>query len=291
MLASCVAVAALGASAAPATGSVTGPFDSAHQPKTIRNPDIAAPDPTDPDGFTIGIGFSVGCPSGVATPLTVTFSDPTGAITDTLRDPCSGTWSGDGSNLGSKTSDLSTVQQDGCPPATCGGQSQELLADDEFEPAWDSGRHPFLYQVSSPEGVLSQGALTGTVDDDGNIVFSNGWPPPQPPVLSITAARSRALGAVRAKLHRPDVGLSERCGRISRSVVTCQVLAITRRGVWGATAVISTHQSSERVSSQITLHKEVVYVANEVCMQHHVRPARIFIALRGRQFLRYGPYL
>ena len=73
-----------------AAASFTGPFDSAHQPRSIQNDDIAAPDPADADSFTIGIGFSVGCTSGVPTPLTVTFTDPSGTTTDTLSDPCWG---------------------------------------------------------------------------------------------------------------------------------------------------------------------------------------------------------
>ena len=199
---------AVGATTASANSfGVGGPFDSAHQPRPIQSGDISIPDPGDPDSFAIGIGFNVGCPSGVATPLTVTFTDLTGTITDTLSDPCSGTWSGSGSNLGSADNDLSTVQNNGCPPATCGTQSAQLLADDEFEPAWDTGAHPFLYQVTGPKGILARGAFTGNINDNDAISYAKGWPAPQPPFLPAAlplpcprqASRAAALATSRHK--------------------------------------------------------------------------------------------
>ena len=103
-----------------------------------------------------------------------------------------------------------------------------------------------------------------------------------------------AFAAARAKLHRREVQLSARCSRTSTSHVRCQVTAITSQAVWSGTATVSTHVGSTRISSHLTLHKQTVYVASEVCMQHHSRPARFFIACGDGNFyasnLTYSTY-
>jgi hypothetical protein len=210
----------------------SGPWDSAHVPPTISNPEIAAgPDPQDPSILMVAIAYNVGCPNGNPIPFTVTFSDPAGSIVDQATNPCNSTWSpGSNDNADFRTSPSVAIVDNSNPTAPTSGPFDLF-----FNMSWYPST-PFVYTVSNASGVLAQARWKGTTGgtppttidewnhpDDFINICSNGnypiysmngedlycvvggsdaatwvkddWRPPPPPYLTATKA-NRLLSSV-----------------------------------------------------------------------------------------------
>jgi hypothetical protein len=154
----------------PATAvAFSGPWDSAHQPAAVSSPGILVTVDQTIQAFQVQISPSVSCPGGSPVPLSVTFADPSYAVTDTLSNPCAQTWtaqpiSGAGDFVtGPAPGDPSGLQL--LDPTELNPSDAEFWASDSFDPLWGSGKEPFLYTVTGPSGPLAQGAYTASADD------------------------------------------------------------------------------------------------------------------------------
>jgi len=206
------------------------PYTSASAPATITSP-LVTFTPYDPtEGiFAIAVGSGVTCPD---TPVayTLTFSDPSGTASIALTDPCVAIW-GPITPPVTSSEDFTVDLVDGVDltsifaglPLT---QAQDGPAIADFD-ITNNATTPFLYQVSTPSGVVAEAAMTRRIQtSDPNIVdqktnidqfinicidggytlyshnggdlycntggvdedsFVNGWPAPPPPVVAILA--------------------------------------------------------------------------------------------------------
>jgi hypothetical protein len=141
-------VLTVNAALATASAAGTAPFDSAHEPPIVTSPNVSTgrtpfPGDTNSFAFFVVVDATLTCPAGQPALYTVTLSDPTGTTTVTTLDPCSNAvW--------------------GAVPANPALDFvvSTFSATVVFYPNRST---PFLYQVSGPNGVVAQGAMTATV--------------------------------------------------------------------------------------------------------------------------------
>jgi hypothetical protein len=132
-----------------ATGQAySGPWDATHLPAAISAPGVVAQAGTS-EAFEVRIGAALSCPNGEPVPITVTFSDPSGAEPASLAEPCGGRWTEAASD---ERVDFSL--------RTFAAVGAVLEPSVTFISAVTT---PFVYEVSNPGGVIARGALIATV--------------------------------------------------------------------------------------------------------------------------------
>ncbi|HEY3830527.1 MAG TPA: hypothetical protein VGL57_15135 [Solirubrobacteraceae bacterium] len=160
-------------------------WDSAHEPAVLANPAISAQEYG--YSFRVSVSFAALTPAVQhAVPVTVTFSDPSGAsstsVSPSANEPCLSHVTvedhekGEGScSLASWTAPVSSGTPDFAVSTfaadslrSFGSGLAERSAVDlmhvelAFAPSTVYVERPFLYEVSDPEGVIARGALTAT---------------------------------------------------------------------------------------------------------------------------------
>ncbi len=149
----CLCFAVLHASTAAA---FTGPWDSAHEPLKIAASDVTA-QATLAEQFQLSIYSGAWCASAQFVPMTVTVSDPSGSVTYSLEstlssNPCLFTqWAGgDFQKHSVGALNAEAILGGGASPYGPGSPSEiTATATDPL---------PFFYEVSTPSGVIAQGA-------------------------------------------------------------------------------------------------------------------------------------
>jgi hypothetical protein len=146
-----VIVAAVVLAIAPA--AVAAPMTSVTQPPVIEAVGVTAGVwKEDPKDFTVKLAFSLICPAGQPLPTSVVFSDPVEEVTERLREPCQGEWASNPSE--------GNAEGDFLVQALLGSPISGTLPVVTFSQEWESGIHPFLYQVIGPSGVIAQAPLS-----------------------------------------------------------------------------------------------------------------------------------
>jgi hypothetical protein len=105
-----------------------------------------------PSDVIVQLAFSVTCPAGKPTPLSVVFSDAAERVTERMGEPCNGEWASN-PNEGNLEGDFVVEASSGSPITG-------VLPRVTFSPHWEAGIHPFLYQVIGPGGVIAQAPVT-----------------------------------------------------------------------------------------------------------------------------------
>jgi hypothetical protein len=146
--ATAIALAVVALSSAASSPAYSGPWDAAHLPATITVPGVIAQAGTS-EAFEVRIGAALSCPNGEPVPITVTFSDPSGAESASLAEPCGGRWAEAASD---ERVDFSL--------RTFAAASGVLEPSVTFISAVTT---PFVYEVSNAGGVIARGALIATV--------------------------------------------------------------------------------------------------------------------------------
>jgi hypothetical protein len=179
----CAAVFGCGAGA---TAAQAPQFTAPNVPQAIANPNVSAGPDSSGSGFDIAIGYALSCPNGQPQTVSVVFNTPSGSITNSLADPCAGTWNpnaADATFLGATITQTAGTQPASSPAITFDWPGNLTGA------GALSGSEPFDYQVTTASGVVAQGALTehvsGTpptiidsetdIDDYINICIDGGY--------------------------------------------------------------------------------------------------------------------
>jgi hypothetical protein len=142
-----VLVTGLLLSDAAAGHAFSRPWDAAHMPATISAGGITAQAGTD-EAFDVRIGASVSCPNGKPVPIAVAFYDPSGGGSVSLGEPCALRWAEYPPN---SPVDFSLRTFAGVPGVV--EPSVTFIS---------AASTPFVYEVSSPAGVIARGALLAT---------------------------------------------------------------------------------------------------------------------------------
>jgi hypothetical protein len=134
-------------------GAAAAAMTSATQPPFIETAGvIAGVSRLVPSDVIVQLAFSVSCPAGKPTPLSVVFSDAAERVTERMRDPCDGDWASS-PNEANREGTFAVEASDGSPITG-------VLPRVTFSPRWEAGIHPFLYQVTGPTGVIAQAPIT-----------------------------------------------------------------------------------------------------------------------------------
>jgi len=125
-----------------------GPWDSSHMPTTIAAREVSAQGGSD-EAFDVRIGAGVSCQAGRSVPVSVTFSDPSGSASSLLSEGCAGRWAE------TPTQTMTDFSLRTFPGIA--GVSEPWVT---FISATST---PFVYEVSTPSGVIARGAELATV--------------------------------------------------------------------------------------------------------------------------------
>jgi hypothetical protein len=141
------------------------PFTKGSEPPTITSPLVVfTPDNATVGIFDIQVGAGVTCPD-TPTPYALTLSDPYGTVSIGITDPCVAVW-GPITPPITPSEDVTLNPINGVNIASILDVPGISITEQQLGPAdaiFDitSGTStPFLYQVSTPTGVIAQAALT-----------------------------------------------------------------------------------------------------------------------------------
>jgi hypothetical protein len=101
------------------------------------------------EAFDVRIAPSVSCPAGTPVPITVAFADPSGGESVSLSEPCAGRWAEPAAN---ERVDFSLRTFAGAPSVA---EPRATFI--------SASSTPFVYEVSSPSGVIARGSLLATI--------------------------------------------------------------------------------------------------------------------------------